>query len=80
VNDLDPTLRDHYFVDLLVERMVAADFGRTWAADLGRRRSVLLHGRRRALGSGIRCTSRATYLAFRTTAADASRSGRMVRD
>jgi hypothetical protein len=26
VNDLDPIPRDHYFVDLLVERMVAADF------------------------------------------------------
>jgi hypothetical protein len=29
MNDLDPTLHDHYFVDLLGERMLAADFGRT---------------------------------------------------
>jgi hypothetical protein len=29
VNDLDPIPRDHYFVDLLVERMVAADFRST---------------------------------------------------
>jgi hypothetical protein len=28
VNDLDPIPGDHYFGDLLVERMVAADFGR----------------------------------------------------